>query len=66
MFKIRKLICCIDLLGEKKKVYKIKKLFSIVYSEFKENVIKRCVIGIVGMRLWSSLKKFYGRGGELE
>lgn len=66
MSKIRKLTCCTDLLGEKKKVHKIKKLPSIVYSESKENAIKRCATGTVGMRLWSSLKKLHGRGGELE
>lgn len=64
MSKIRYLTCSKDLLGEKKKWHKITKLLNILYSESKDNDIKRCATGILRMRFWNSLKKTHGRGGE--
>lgn len=62
--KIRNLTFSEDLFKEKKKRHKITKLPSILYSESKENDIKRYATGTLEVRFWSNLKKLHERVGK--
>lgn len=75
MSKIRSLTCSKDLLDNRKKYIKEQRIYfiyiyacvyipRIIYSESKENDMKRYASGTPGMIFWSRLKKLHGRRGK--